>query len=109
MTVYFNRKIKVYCIEFKYETLSVENIIAQLNASLAWCQTLNNTIQNYINKKRTLYLTKYVISCHNEPGPYLDRELKYLARDHSIRHYLYDDIDGMNLEELDNSNVDEIR
>ena len=42
-----------------------------------------------------LYLTKFVLSCHLNAAPYLDVAGKYLQRDPSIRHYLYQDIDGL--------------
>lgn len=106
---HYNRKIQVYCIEFKYETLSVESIINQLNASVCWCQSLHSTIKNYTTKKKKLNLTKFVFSFHPDPDKYLDDAGKYLQRDYSIRHYSYDDVNGMNLEDLENSNVEEIR
>ena len=59
------------------------------------------------NGKR-LHLTKFVLSCHPNPAAYLDREGKYLQRDHSIRHYLYPDIDGLSLDDLENTNVETI-
>ena len=51
-------------------------------------------------------MTKFVLSCHPNPAPYLDG--KSLQRDHSIRHYLYPDIDGLSLDALDNTNVESI-
>ncbi len=105
----FQRKINVYCIEFKYKTLPIEGIINQLDASSAWCQSLHSTIKNYTNKYKKLHLTKYVFSCHPDPGKYLDDSGKYLLRDHSIRHYLYNEVNGLNIEDLENSNVDEIK
>lgn len=106
---HYKRKIQVYCIEFKYQTLPVQSIINQLNASVAWCESLHSTIKNYTTKKRKLNLTKFVFSYHPDPDKYLDDDGKYLQRDHSIRHYLYDDVNGTNLEDLENSNVEEIR
>ena len=106
---HYNRQIQVYCIEFKYQTLPVESVINQLNASVAWCQSLHSTIKNYTAKKRKLNLKKFVFSDHPDPEKYLDDEGKYLQRDHSIRHYLYDEVDGISLQDLENSNVEEIR
>jgi len=34
---------------------------------------------------------------------------KYLLRDHSICHYLYDDVNGMSLEALEHSNLEEAK
>ncbi len=106
---HYNRNIRVYCIEFKYETLDAESIINQLKASVAWCQTLNHIAKNYTHQSKCLKLTKYVFSRHPDPADYLDGNGKYLRRDHTIRHYQYADVDGMHLEALENENVEEIR
>ena len=101
-------KICVHCFEFKWGTISADSVIAQLEASSAWCRTLSNTIKNYTNKSRKLHLSKYVLTKHPKPDPYLDAENKYLNSDQSIRHYHYDDIDGMNLAEIENASVETI-
>lgn len=100
--------INVLCFEFKWETLPIERIIDQLGASESWCRSLHSVIKHYTSKKRQLNLTKYVLSAHPDPTPYLD-EGHYLKRDHSIRHYHYNDIDGLSLANLENSNVETIK
>lgn len=108
--VVFHRKgerLSVACIEFKSATLP-DSLIDQLNASEAWCRALHSIIKLYTGKSRRVHLTKYVLSCHPNPAAYLDAEGKYLQRDHSIRHYLYQDIDGLALDALDNTNVESI-
>ena len=101
-------KINIHCFEFKWKTISADRVIAQLNASSAWCRTLSNTIKNYTNKSKTLYLSKYVLTKHLNPNNYLDSNNKYLNSDQSIRHYHYDDIDGINLSDLENASVEKI-
>jgi hypothetical protein len=100
-------RINVYCFEFKSATFP-EGIVDQLEASEAWCRALRSTIKHYTGDAKPLYLTKFVLSCHPNPMPYLDAAGKYLQRDHSIRHYLYPDIDGLSLDALDNTNVESI-
>jgi hypothetical protein len=100
-------RINVHCIEFKSSTLP-ESLVDQLEASEAWCRTLHSTIKHYTGETRRLHLTKFVLSNHPNPAAYLDRAGKYLQRDHSIRHYLYPDIDGLALDALDNTNVQTI-
>lgn len=100
--------INVLCFEFKWETLPVDRIIPQLEASEAWCRSLHSVIKHYTSKKRRFNLTKYVLSRHPDPSPYLDAEGHYLQRDHSIRHYHYDDLKGLSLADLENSNVEAI-
>ena len=100
-------RINLYCIEFKSATFP-DGLVDQLNASESWCRALHSTIKHYTGAAKRLHLTKFVLSCHPNPAAYLDPAGKYLQRDHSIRHYLYQDIDGMALDALDNTNVDTI-
>ena len=100
-------RLSVHCIEFKSANLP-DSLVHQLEASEAWCRALHSIIKHYTGKARKLHLTKFVLSCHPDPAPYLDAANKYLQRDHSIRHYLYQDIDGLALDALDNTNVETI-
>lgn len=101
------KRINVHCFEFKSATFP-DALVDQLEASEAWCRALRSTIKHYTGDAKPLYLTKFVLSCHPNPAPYLDAAGKYLQRDHSIRHYLYQDIDGLSLDALDNTNVESI-
>ncbi len=102
-----NGKINVLCFEFKWETLSVERVIEQLASSESWCRSLHSVIKHYTGKKRPLHLTKFVLSSHPDPTPYLDTD-HCLKRDHAIRHYHYNAIDGLSLADLENSNIETI-
>lgn len=101
-------KLFVYCIEFKSETIP-HDVPDQLKASLAWCQALHATISAYTAKNSRLNVTKYVLSNHPDPALYLDEAGKYLRRDHTIRHYLYSEINGLALSDLENDNIELIR
>lgn len=101
-------QLNVLCFEFKWATLPADSVVDQLKASESWCRALHSIIKLYTAKAKRLYLTKYVLSCHPNPAPYLDGAGKYLQRDHSIRHYLYSDIDGMSLDALENTNIETI-
>ncbi len=98
-------RINVHCFEFKSASLP-DSLVDQLKASEAWCRALRSTIKHYTGAAKPLHLTKFVLSCHPNPAPYLDPAGKYLQRDHSIRHYLYKDIEGLPLDALDNTNVE---
>ena len=100
-------RLSASCIEFKSANLP-DSLVDQLGASEAWCRALHSVIKHYTGKAKRLNLTKYVLSCHPNPTAYLDAAGKYLRRDHSIRHYLYPDIDGLSLDALDNTNVEVI-
>lgn len=101
-------KLHVYCLEFKSESIP-HDTPEQLTASVDWLKALHATIKAYTNKKSTFHVTKYVSSNTTDPTPYLDAEGKYLQRDHTVRHYRYDDFNGLALADLDNSNIEVIR
>lgn len=100
-------RINVHLFEFKSATFP-DGLVDQLEASESWCRALRSTIKHYTGDAKPLYLTKFVLSCHPNPAPYLDAAGKYLQRDHSIRHYLYSDVDGISLDALENTNVETI-
>lgn len=102
------RRLFVYCLEFKSETIP-HDVKDQLKASVDWIKALHATLNAYTANKFRLNVTKYVLSAHPNPIPYLDVEQKYLQRDHTIRHYNYSDLNGMALAELENTNVEIIR
>jgi hypothetical protein len=98
-------RIDVRCFEFKSASLP-EAIVDQLDSGEAWCWALHSTIEHYTNDGKRLYFTKFVRSFHSNPASYLDQAGRYLQRDHSIPNYLYQDIDGLALDALDNTNVE---
>tara|TARA_Y100001970_G_scaffold91614_1_gene115564 strand:- start:4994 stop:5593 length:600 start_codon:yes stop_codon:yes gene_type:complete len=96
----FNRKINVYCIEFKSSTLP-ESLVDQLKSSEAWCKAVHSIISLYTGEKKRLNLKKFVFSCMDDPSRFVDDD-GYMNRDHSIRHYHYDDLSNIKLEDLIN-------
>jgi hypothetical protein len=108
--VVFHRRrerLSVLCVEFKSASLP-DSLVDQLDASEAWCRALHSTVKLYTGKAKRIHLTKFVFSCHANPAPFLDKAGKYLQRDHSIRHYLYSEVDGLSLDALENTNVETI-
>jgi hypothetical protein len=101
-------KLYVYCLEFKSESIP-HDVPDQLKASVDWIKALHSTINTYTAKRSTIHVTKYVLSNHPNPAPYLDVEGKYLQRDHTIRHYRYADLNGLTLADMENSNIEVIR
>jgi hypothetical protein len=104
------RKIKVYCLEFKNQSVDSESVVAQLTAGERWCRTLNATVDIYTGHKKKIKLTKYLITdCTLErAATYLDAANEYLARDPSIKHFFYSEINNMNLNELEHAVVETI-
>lgn len=100
-------QIAAICVEFKSGSFP-ESLSDQMNAGAAWCRSLHSIIKHYTNITKRMRITKFVLSCHQNPDAFLDDDNKYLRRDHTIRHYLYDDIDGMSLDELENTYVETI-
>lgn len=96
-----NNRIGIYCIEFKSSTLP-DGLVDQLKASEAWCKAVHGVINLYTGEKKQLRLKKFVFSCMDDPSRFVDDE-GYIMRDHSIRHYHYDDLLSIKLEELENA------
>ncbi len=90
----------IHCIEFKSASIP-DGLVDQLKASEAWCKSLHEIINLYTGQKKKMYLKKYVFTCMDDPGKYLDDD-GYLKRDHSIKHYHYDDLKSHTLEMLEN-------
>jgi hypothetical protein len=101
----FNRKVTVHLFEFKTKSLDAGSIIDQLKAGAHWCACLSKVLYQYTGDKKPLKLKKYVLTENNNPGPYLDAANKYLARDPSVRHYHYDDLADMGLDDLENDSI----
>ncbi|HCK93996.1 MAG TPA: hypothetical protein DHW71_13455, partial [Gammaproteobacteria bacterium] len=80
-----NKKINVYCIEFKSASLP-DGLVDQLKASEVWCKAVHSIIGLYTGEKKRLHLKKFVFSCMDDPSRYVDDD-GYILRDHSIRHY----------------------
>ena len=96
-----NRRINVYCIEFKSASLP-EGLVDQLTASEAWCKSVHSIISLYTGERKRLNLKKFVFSCMDDPSRFVDDE-GYIMRDHSIRHYHYDVLFSIKIEELENA------
>jgi hypothetical protein len=99
------RTVNAYLFEFKTRSLEPQSIIDQLKSGSHWCASLRKVVEQYTGDSKGLRLRKYVLSENDNPGPFLDGENKYLARDPSIRHYHYDQLKGLALDELENSSV----
>ncbi|KVC10945.1 hypothetical protein WI66_27500 [Burkholderia cepacia] len=101
-------KLYAYCLEFKSESIP-HDVSEQLKSSVDWIKALHATINAYTTKRSVIQATKFVLSNHQDPTPYLDADGKYLLRDHTIRHYRYADVNGMALTDFENSNIEVIR
>lgn len=103
-------RICVYCIEFKAAStfIPVDKIIWQLRSSADWCRALSNTIKGYTQQKKRLLLTKYAFTNCSNPAPDLEGSGKYLRKEPSIRHYVFTEVEGMNLKDLENTSVETI-
>jgi hypothetical protein len=94
------KKINIYCIEFKSSTLP-GSLVDQLKASEAWCRAIHSIINFYIGDKKRMNLRKFVFSCMDDPSLFLENEY-YVQRDPNIRHYHYDDLNGLKIDDLEN-------
>jgi hypothetical protein len=105
---FFKGRIMAYLFEFKTKSLDAGSIIDQLKSGAHWCACLRKVVEQYTGDSRPLKLKKFVFTENNNPDAYLDSESKYLARDPSVRHYRYDDIEGLALDELENNSVNTV-
>lgn len=98
-------QLRVYCIEFKKARtyIPAENVMLQLHAGEAWCITLHRLLAAYSDKQRELRLSKFVFTDCQNPAQDLDPQGKYLKDYPDIRHYLFSEVDGMALENLENA------
>ncbi len=99
------QKINVYCIEFKSNFLNYAKFNAQLEASVAWCASLNRIIRSYTQERKKINIQKFVFSSNLNPGKFLSLDGKYIQQNPSIRFYHYGDVEGIALEDLENSCV----
>lgn len=100
-------RLHAHCIEFKEAStrIPVDNIFLQLRAAEAWCRSLHKILGVYVDEAKRINLSCYVFTGCQNPAPDLDDTGKYLRKHPSIRHYLFDEADGMNLKDLENSTV----
>jgi hypothetical protein len=104
----YNRRVAAYLFEFKTKSLDADSIIDQLRSGLHWCASLRKVVEQYTGDTKPLKIKKFVFTENNNPDPYLDPDNKYLARDPSIRHYHYDDLEHLELDELENDSVNTV-
>lgn len=101
----YNRRVVAYLFEFKTKSLDAGSIIDQLRAGLHWCACLRKVVGQYTGDTKPIKIKKFVFTENNNPGAYLDADNKYLARDPSIRHYHYDDLEQLGLDDLENDSI----
>lgn len=99
-------RLNVFCIEFKSASLP-DGLVKQLEAGEAWCKSLHSVIKSYTGKSKRLNLRKFVFSSMPDAERFTDGD-GYLNKEHSIRHFHYDDLVGMTLEDLINPHVETI-
>jgi hypothetical protein len=101
----FNRAVVAYLFEFKTKSLDARSIIEQLKSGAHWCACLRKVVAQYTGDSRPLRLKKFVLTENNNPDAHLGEDNKYLARDPSVRHYHYDEIESLGLDDLENDSV----
>ncbi len=104
-----NNNLHVYCLKFKSGSIPPHDVPDQLKVSVDWHNALHATLNAYTTKRSAIHATKYVLSNHPNPTPYLDADGKYSQRNHTIRHCRYANPDGIALADLEKSNIEVIR
>lgn len=101
----YRQAIHAHLFEFKTKSLEPTSIIEQLRSGEQWCASLRKVIQQYTGDDRKFKVRKFVCTENENPSRFLDAADQYLAREPSIRHYHFDDIAALTLDDLDNSSV----
>ena len=101
----FNRRVTAHLFEFKTKSLDAGSIIDQLKSGVHWCACLRKVVQQYTGDSKPIRLRKFVLTENNNPDAYLDADNKYLARDPSVRHYHYDELITLGLDDLENESI----
>lgn len=104
----YKGSIRGYLFEFKTKSLDAGSIIDQLRSGLHWCACLRKVVAEYTGDTRPLKVRKFVLTENNTPDAYLDAAKKYLLRDPSVRHYHYDDLTQLSLDDLENTSVNTV-
>lgn len=106
----YRNRIESFCIEFKSGSFPI-TLQDQLNSGAAWCRSLHSIIKHYTGKTKRMRIMKFVFSSFEDEErrmKFLDEAGKYIKRDHSIRHYLYTEVDGLSIANLENEHVETI-
>lgn len=101
----YRRCLNAYLFEFKTKSLDPSSIIDQLKSGVHWCASLRRIVSQYTGDDRSIRVLKFVLTENDNPAAYLDPAGRYLARDPSIRHYHYDQLNGLTLDTLENTSV----
>jgi len=99
------RVINAFLLEFKTKSLDPSSIIDQLKAGMHWCACLRKVVNQYTGDDRGIRVRKFVFTENENPAAYLDPAGQYLARDPSIRHYHYNQLAGLTLDQLENVSI----
>jgi hypothetical protein len=100
--------VYAYLIECKSNSIAGADIREQLDAGMNWLWTLKKVIENYYGHQRTIKAQRFVFSTNSNPAAYLDAQGKYLKSDPAIRFYHYDQLAGLSLGELENSQIESV-
>ena len=101
----YRGSINAYLFEFKTKSLDPSSIIDQLKSGAHWCASLRKVVSQYTGDDRSIRIRKFVLTENENPAAYLDAAGRYLARDPSIRHYHYDQLNGLRLDTLENTSI----
>jgi hypothetical protein len=101
----YHQRINAYLFEFKTKSLDPSSIIDQLKSGEHWCASLRRIVNQYTGDDRSIHIRKFVLTENENPAAYLDAAGRFLARDPSIRHYHYDQLNGLTLDTLENTSV----
>ena len=96
------KSFRADCIEFKSKSLTASKIVPQLDAGACWVHSLKRTVEHYTSYKRRIRIRKFVFADNDNPGNYLGSN-RQLSADPSVRYYHFDEVNGQEIADLENS------
>ena len=100
--------IYCYLFEFKSDAPDIVGAARQLEAGLAWLKSLHRILHHYTDETFPIVAQKFLLTSKREPDAIVDETGKYLIHDTTIRHYHYQELEGMDLADLENRNAVEL-
>ena len=95
----FQRKIHVYCIEFKNNSIDQNHISDQLNRGRDWVASMQAALHFYEKEKRPLHLSRFVFTSNSNPQGFVNG-VGFLTSDAKVKLWRYVDAEGVALQNL---------
>lgn len=101
--------IYCYLFEFKSNFIDPIDISNQLDSGLCWLRSFHRILHHYTTETFPLYAQKFALVASRDRDAFVDATGKYLRHYSTIRLYHYQELSELNLADLENREVVELR